>query len=96
MEPYTLYESTNPDKKYDIYVLNPKTNRYKKVSFGAAGYEDYTTHKDKSRRERYRQRHQYDNLDDPLSPGFWSWYLLWGDSTNIDKNLQKTIDYFNL
>ena len=39
---YTLYKSTNPKKKYDIYVINPETKNVKKVSFGAKGYQDYT------------------------------------------------------
>ena len=94
--PYTLYESKTQNKKYDIYVVNPASNRFKKVSFGALGYGDYTTHHDKERRERYRLRHQHDNLDDPLSPGFWSWYVLWGKSTDINKNVKSILNKLDL
>ena len=34
-------QSHNPKKKYDAIINGTKT-----VSFGAAGYEDYTTHHD--------------------------------------------------
>ena len=88
---YKLYSSTNPLKKYDIYVINPKTERIKKVSFGGAGYEDYSIHKDKERRERYRMRHSKDKIEDYTSAGFWSWHILWGDSTNIYKNMKNTL-----
>ena len=91
---YTLYTSTNPKKKYDVYVINPKTGRIKKVSFGATGYDDYTTHHDKERRKRYRLRHQNDK-DDPMYAGFWSNRVLWGDSTDINVNMKKAIKYIS-
>ncbi len=74
---YKLYPSILKTKKFDIYVYNNKTGRVKKVSFGAKGYSDYTIHKDKDRRERYRIRHKRDHIRDPLSSGFWSWWVLW-------------------
>ena len=47
-----LTRSTNKNKKYSIYdPINKKL-----VSFGAMGYEDYTKHKDKKRRENYIKR----------------------------------------
>lgn len=57
------------------------------TDFGASGYEDYTRHKDKKRRESYRSRHAYDNLGDPKSAGALSYYILWGESTSLDKNI---------
>ena len=54
------------------------------IHFGAAGYEDYTQHKDPARRANYRRRHGAIRLKDgrlaytvPTSPAFWSWELLW-------------------
>jgi len=88
---YKLYPSTNATKKYDIYVTSPETGNVKKVSFGAKGYEDYTIHRDIERRRRYRLRHQNDRLTDPTWAGFWSWYVLWGPYTSINKNLQYTL-----
>lgn len=72
---YRPFTSDKPDKKYFIV-----TSSGKKVYFGAAGYEDYTTHKDPERKEAYIKRHQK-NEDWSKSgidtPGFWSYHFLW-------------------
>lgn len=61
----------------------------RKTRFGAVGYEDYTQHKDKERRERYRSRHEKDlKTGDPYRAGFLSYYILWGDSTSIRANVK--------
>ena len=59
-------------KKYYVILKNGK-----KVSFGDVRYEDYLIHGDRQRRLRYRQRHRNDNINDPESPGYWAWHLLW-------------------
>jgi hypothetical protein len=62
----------------------------KEVKFGASGYSDYTLHKDKERRDRYRQRHAKDLLTkDPYRPGFLSYYILWGDSIDLNTNVKN-------
>lgn len=91
---FTLYRSTNPNKKYDIYI--PINGEVRKISFGDSRYEDYTIHKDIKRRDNYRARHRNDNINDPLSAGFWSWHILWGDTTSLDKNLKNTITKYRL
>lgn len=88
---YTLYKSSNRLKKFDVYVENPLTDKIKKVSFGAKNYEDYTIHKDKERREKYRQRHSKDKIDNHLYPGFWSWHVLWGKYSSLDKSMRYTV-----
>ena len=61
----------------------------KRVPFGADGYEDYTIHKDSARREAYRARHKKDlETNDPLRPGYLSYYILWGDSTKLAQNIR--------
>lgn len=58
------------------------------TDFGAAGMEDYTQHHDKERREKYRARHLRDlATGDPKRAGYLSWYLLWGESTSLTRNL---------
>lgn len=65
--------STRKNKKYMIY--NPNNNKW--VHFGQYGYEDYTKHKDKLRRERFLNRnHKWSNMD-KYTPGYMSYYLLW-------------------
>jgi hypothetical protein len=78
--PYTLYRSRRREKKWDVYI--PTNRGQKKVSYGQAGASDYTQHKDRERRGRYRARHVNDRLDDPYAPGFWSWHALWGASSD--------------
>ncbi len=93
---YKLYKSTNPSKKFDVYVIDPKTQNVRKVSFGATGYEDYTIHKDKERRDRYWMRHKKDRLTDITAPGSWSAFVLWGEHTSINKNLKDMLKFFNV
>lgn len=67
------------------------------IVFGARGYEDYTIHKDKDRRTRYRNRHAKDlRTQDPTRAGFLSYYLLWGESTSLAKNLKEYRKMFSL
>jgi hypothetical protein len=87
---YTLYKSTNSLKKFDIWIELPN-GKVKKVSFGGAGYEDYTTHKDIERRKRYRIRHKNDKIHDPTKPGFWAYWILWGETTDKKKNLKNIL-----
>lgn len=88
-KPFTLYKSKLFGKKWDVYV--PKLNRLKKVSYGAAGMSDYTKHKDKERRERYRTRHKNDHIDDPYKAGFWSWWHLWGNTSDSKKAFAQAV-----
>ena len=69
-------------KKWAVRVPT-SSGRGKTVLFGARGYEDFTTHGDVERRERYRIRHQHDRIDDPYAPGFWSMWALWGESDDL-------------
>jgi hypothetical protein len=47
-----LYPAKNPQKKYSIY----DPNNQKWIEFGQIGYENFTKHKDKSRRKNYLTR----------------------------------------
>ena len=58
------------------------------TDFGDPMYQDYTQHHDPDRRAKYRTRHAKDlETDDPRKAGFLSYYILWGESTSIAKNL---------
>ena len=47
-----LFHSINKDKKYRIY--DPKNEKW--INFGQIGYQDYTKHRDKTRRKNYLTR----------------------------------------
>jgi hypothetical protein len=69
-----IRKSQNSNKKYDAIV-----NEGKIISFGAAGYSDYTIHKDPVRRQSYIKRHSNEDWSraNLLSPAWLSRYLLW-------------------
>lgn len=68
--------SRKPDKKYDAVLLG------RTVSFGAKGMSDFTLHQDPLRKDRYLARHsKREHWSDPLTPGFWSRWLLWNKKT---------------
>jgi hypothetical protein len=62
---------------------------------------DFTLFKSKTEglvhRDRYRIRHEKD-LDtlDPTRAGFLSYYILWGDSQNVNENIKADKKRFNL
>ena len=73
----------------------------KKVHFGFKNPKDlkndYTLNKDKERRARYRIRHKSDlDTKDPTRAGYLSYYILWGDSTSLKKNISDYKKRFNL
>ena len=82
-----------PPKKWTAIFPNGK-----KVSFGAYGYEDYTTHHDKERMMKYIARHKHtEDWSDPYTPGFWARWLLWSKPTmkeavkETEKHLKQKI-----
>jgi hypothetical protein len=88
MKLLAIVESDNPKKKYKARFLNDN-GRTKTVHFGAEGMDDYTLKGDKEQRARYRARHAKDLKGDPTKPGYLSYYVLWGDSTNINTNIDS-------
>ena len=91
---YHPYKSDKPGKKY--YII---TNDNKKVYFGAAGYEHFSSgHKDEARKQKYNNRHKKNEnwsksgID---TAGWWSLKYLWSYPTkeeaynHIKKDLKK-------
>jgi hypothetical protein len=91
----SISPSERESKKYKAVFR--KGDKTKTVHFGAYGMEDYTQHHDKERRERYRDRHKKDlRTDDPTRAGYLSYYILWGDSTDMKTNVYKYRRLFDL
>ena len=91
----SVQKSNHPDKKY---MATFETEHGKKIThFGAAGMDDYTLTGDKAQRDRYRTRHAKDlETRDPTHAGYLSYYLLWGDSTSLQSNIQAFKKKFNV
>jgi hypothetical protein len=92
----SITESDKPGKKWTAVFIK-ENGRTKTTHFGAKGMDDYTLTHDKAQRDRYRDRHQKDlETGDPTRAGFLSYWLLWGDSTNLTTNIKKYVKKFNL
>lgn len=90
-------KSPNPKKKLRATFYIPSQDTYQYIDFGAVDFEDYTTHKDKTRRQRYIERHQKnENWNLPLTAGTLSRYILWGDYTDLNKNIAAYKKKFHL
>ncbi len=93
MKLVSVTKSDRAGKKWKAVFEDPKRTTH----FGAAGMDDYTLSKDKEQRDRYRQRHKKDlKTNDPSKAGYLSYYLLWGDSTSLKKNIVDYKRKFNL
>ena len=69
-------KSDKKDKKLKAVFTDDK-GKTTTTHFGAKGMSDYTIHKDKERRKRYRARHKVYLKDGYYSSGYFSYYYLW-------------------
>jgi hypothetical protein len=85
-----------------IETSNRKNKRFKVTlddgdvyHFGLLGASTYLEHGNKRKRDNYRKRHRGNDIERYLietltpSPALFSWALLWGDSTDLMKNIDK-------
>lgn len=78
----SIKKSDKSDKKLAATFENIDTGRKRVTNFGAAGYSDYTIHKDKARKARYIARHSAnENFEDPITAGALSLWILWNKPT---------------
>ena len=94
-----LHRSDKPEKKFYV-ELQGESGRSKRIYFGDANSKDYTLFsalEREERKRRYIQRHQStEDWNDPETAGFWSRWILWGDTPSVQQNLKRTLSRFNL
>jgi len=94
-----LHRSDKPEKKFYV-ELQGESGRTKRIYFGDSNSKDYTLFSALEREEhkrRYIQRHQStEDWNDPETAGFWSRWILWGDTPSVQQNLKRTLSRFNL
>lgn len=73
-------------KKFVVELIE-EGRRPLHIQFGDASMEDYTQHHNRERRAHYIARHRArEHWTDPRTAGFWSRFLLWGESTSLRQN----------
>ena len=90
-------KGTGKNKKLKAIFYDDEGKKIKTNQFGDSRYEDYTQHKDKKRRSKYRDRHKKDlDRGDYMSAGYLSYYILWGQSAALDTNIKSYKKRFKL
>lgn len=88
-------ERADPPHKWVGIFEDDETT--KRIPFGASGYQDFTQHKNPIRRSMYLARHKArEDWTNPMSAGALSKWILWGESTNLEKNVRDFKTRFNL
>lgn len=76
------YPSTRKDKKMMVFVVNPKTNRIKRIHFGQKGYQHNYSEKARknylARSSGIRDKYGHLTKNDPLRANYWARKVLWG------------------
>ena len=92
-----IEKGTGKNKKLKAIFYDDQGKKIKTTQFGDSRYEDYTQHKDKERRSKYRARHKKDlDKGNYMNAGFLSYYILWGESAALKTNINKYKKKFNL
>lgn len=91
-----LKKATTKGKKYTAVFYDEERKKIATTSFGAAGYEDYTTHGDEERKQRYIDRHKTrENFADYKSAGSLARYILW-NKPSVAASYNDYLKKFNL
>jgi len=64
-------------RKYNKYMIKGDFTKNKFIHFGHIDYEDYTKHKDETRRNAFLTRNSKWLNELPNTPAFLSYILLW-------------------
>lgn len=91
-----IKKGTAKNKKWKA-IFYDGDKKLKTTQFGDDRYKDYTQHKEKERRDKYRSRHKKDlEKGDYMSAGHLSYYILWGNSTSLNNNIKQYKKKFKL
>ena len=91
-----VVDSRRANKKFEA-LFQTVEDEIISIPFGQRGAEDYTTGATENERAAYLARHRVrEDWNDPLTPGALSRWILWGDSRNLNNNIQSFVRRFNL
>ena len=90
MKILNISDSPLKTKRFRVYLDDGKH-----YDFGLKTGSTYLDHKNKIKRHNYQVRHYNSKREQPYlenlipSPALFSYYLLWGESTSIKKNIRS-------
>lgn len=87
--------SSRANKKYEIMFLK-ENGRPLTIHFGSKNSKTYLDHKDKDKRRAYIARHEKNEDWQSVNAGSLSRFLLWGDSTDLEKNIKAYFKRFGI
>ena len=93
-----INKSTKPEKRL-VATFSEKDKKDKKVHFGLKNPKrgTYIDTGDKKERAAYRARHKKDlDTKDFTRPGYLSYFILWGESDSLKKNIELYKKKFKL
>jgi len=88
----SLEKSNKPNKKLVIKFSDPNLT----IHFGSKTSSTYLDHHDKVKRSNYLKRHMVNEDWEHVNAGSLSAYILWGPSTDLNKNLTNYLNKFNI
>jgi len=94
-----VIKSPAKDNKYKFYaIFYDENNKTKTVKFGTKTGFTFVDGAPENVKTAYRARHKADVKDNnnPMSPGNLSWFITWGDSQDVDENIEAYRKKFNV
>ena len=92
-----LIDFDKSDKKTKKFKIVLSMNGKKKtIHFGSKNSKTYVEGASDKKRENYIKRHKVREDWAEINPGSLSRFILWGDSTNLIKNLIQYLDNFKI
>ncbi len=88
----SLKKSNKPNKKLVITFSEPDLT----IHFGSKNSSTFLDHYDKVKRSNYLKRHKVNEDWNQVNAGSLSAYILWGDTSDLYKNLINYLDKFKI
>ena len=88
----SLEKSNKPNKKLVIKFSEPTLT----IHFGSKNSSTFLDHQDKVKRSNYLKRHKVNEDWNQVNAGSLSAYILWGDTSDLYKNLINYLDKFKI
>jgi hypothetical protein len=88
----SLEKSNKPNKKLVIKFSEPDMT----IHFGSKNSSTFLDHHDKTKRSNYLKRHKVNEDWNQVNAGSLSAYILWGPSTDLNKNLINYLTKFDI